>query len=210
MLPEPVGRLLRASFFLFHLNHYAKSGERYLYDLKEVVLRSLAEQAGRWQEENMIRIFILPGSERVKLCSRCREKARKMGLNYSEFVRLIGGCRQCPRSAEYYSLYEFLIEYDSYRFCFHIPAELAHNWAGNSSLTMRETPAEREGFMLFGRPAFQAETRAVELTEVIAELRSFLCWLNVLLPRELESLSAVQMDTVFIDLSTFPNCQSRI
>lgn len=170
--PEPYDRILRACFYLYHLNHYAKRGESYLYDLKEHVLRILSRLEGL--AGPAITVYFVPGSERVRLCSRCQERAGRLNKTRPEYIRLYGGCPQCTRDSNYYSLYEFVVAYDNYRFCFHVPYTAARKWFRNQPPPPKEGRAKREGFTVFGRPILAAEAQAVELIEVIEELESFI------------------------------------
>ncbi len=169
-LPEKSGFLLRGAYYLYHLNHYAKAGEAYLYDLKEKVL---ALMATHFTPEDGLQIYFVPGPGRVRLCPACRRRARSQRKTYVEYIRLTGGCPCCQRDEGYYSLYEFQIESGEHRFCFHSPAQLGRKWFKGKEIPQKEG-REREGGYPFGRPIFPGEAAAVNLAEVIEELEKFL------------------------------------
>lgn len=169
-LPEKSGRLLRAAYYLYHLNHYAKAGESYLYDLKEQVLKAMSAS---FTTGDGLEIYFIPGPDRIRLCPDCRRRARKEKRTYLEYAQLTGGCAHCQRDEGYFSLYEFQIVYGDHHFCFHSPVQVAGKWLKGKNLLTRES-SEREGGYPFGRPISAGEAVAVNLAEVIAELESFL------------------------------------
>ncbi|HHP50568.1 MAG TPA: hypothetical protein ENM97_01475 [Moorella mulderi] len=169
-LPERRAALLRAAFYLYHLNHYAKAGEAYLYELKERVLALWAREFGR---EDGLEIYFIQGEERVELCWQCRKKAWSQKMNYLEYARSTGGCPQCRRQKDYYSLYEFIVTGEGHRFCFHSPAPVARRWFKNREVPLKEGE-EREGGYSWGRPITEREARAISLPEVVEELEEFL------------------------------------
>lgn len=170
--PEKAAQLLRASFFLYHLNHYAKGGEEYLYDLKEKVLRKF--QCDFTGAEGL-EIFFIEGGHKILLCAGCRVKAQNMGLSYLKFKINHGGCPQCRKEEDYYSLFEFRVEYGEHRFCFHTPFSTARKWFENlDELPQRAREKGKEVALPFGRPISEGEARAVTLEEVIQELKSYL------------------------------------
>lgn len=177
-LPQPYRRLLQVCFYLYHLNHYAKRGETYLYDLKEKVLKVLVQRPDL--TGSALKVYFVPGSERVRLCERCQNRAERMNKAYPEYIRLYGGCSRCTRESNYYSLYELLITYDTYQYCFHLPFMVARKWFKGQPPAPKEGRSEREGFTVYGRPIFEAEAQAVELIEVVNELEDFLAEHDVL------------------------------
>jgi hypothetical protein len=62
--PERAAALLRASFFLYHLNHYAKGGEKYLYDLKEKILKRFQAD---FSARDGLEVFFVEGEQKVLL-----------------------------------------------------------------------------------------------------------------------------------------------
>ncbi|MDH7478511.1 MAG: hypothetical protein QHH02_00700 [Syntrophomonadaceae bacterium] len=199
-LPQPYCRLLQVCFYLYHLNHYAKRGETYLYDLKEKVLKALVQRPDLTGPS--LKVYFVPGSERVRLCERCRNRAARMNKTRPEYIRLYGGCSRCTRESDYYSLYELLITYDTYRFCFHVPFMVARKWFKGQLLPPKEGGAEREGFTVYGRPIFEAEARAVELIEVVDELETFLAEQRELLEEVREYQAPCQNPAAYSLLGT--------
>ena len=170
--PEKAALLLRSSFFLYHLNHYAKGGEEYLYDLKEKVLKKFAADFSAAEGLDMV---FIEGGRKVLLCAGCRVKAQNMGLSYLEYKVRHGGCPQCRKEEDYYSLLEFRVEYGEHRFCFHTPYNLARKWFGSlDQLPHKAREKGKEEALPFGRPISEGEARAVALEEVIRELKTFL------------------------------------
>lgn len=169
--PERVALLLRVSFFLYHLNHYAKGGEEYLYDLKEESLKKIAEE---FTPLEGLEVSLVEGGGKIHLCETCRLKARTMGLDYVKYKSVHGGCPRCRTESDYYSLFEFRVKYGEHFFCFHTPYQVAKGWLKNlSELPCKTYLSGREEARPFGRPITEAEALAVSLEEVIRELESF-------------------------------------
>ncbi len=162
--------LLRAAYYLFHLNHYAKSGENYLYELKE---RVLAAMTAGFTTADGLQIFFIAGAARVRLCPDCRNRAQEQRKSYLEYARLTGGCSNCQRDEDYFSLYEFLVTWDQHRFCFHSPFQIGRKWLKGREIPAKEG-SEREGAYPFGRPISSGEAAAINLAEVVDELEHFL------------------------------------
>lgn len=169
-LPEKSASLLRAAYYLYHLNHYAKAGESYLYELKERVLKAFS---AHFTSDDGLQIYFISGPARISLCPACRRRAREDKKSYLEYARLTGGCSNCHKEEDYYSLYEFLIACDVHRFCFHSPFQIASKWLKGREIPEKEG-FEREGGYPFGRAITPGEAAAVNLAEVIAELEHFL------------------------------------
>jgi hypothetical protein len=169
-LPGSSALLLRSAYYLFHLNHYAKSGETYLYELKE---RVLAFMASNFTVADGLQIYFIPGPARVRLCPDCRNRAQEQRKSYLEYARLTGGCSSCQRDEDYFSLYEFLVVWEQHRFCFHSPFQIGRKWLKGRDVPAKEG-SEREGAYPFGRPISSGEAAAVNLAEVVDELERFL------------------------------------
>lgn len=169
--PEKVACLLRVSFFLYHLNHYAKGGEEYLYDLKEQTLKMMTE---KFTSMDGLEVILVEGGEKIHLCETCRAKARSMGLNYIKYKSIHGGCPRCRKENDYYSLFEFRIKYGDHFFCFHTPYHVAKSWLRNAlELPCKKHVPGREEARAFGRAITESEALAVSLEEVIRELEGF-------------------------------------
>ncbi|WP_337999124.1 helix-turn-helix domain-containing protein [Desulfofalx alkaliphila] len=171
LAPEKTANLLRASYFLFHLNHYAKAGNHYLYDLKEKVLKKFVEH---YNEEHGLTISLVQGGQRVLLCPSCKRKARRQRKSYHDYARMTGGCPWCIKNDRYYSLYEFTVKYAEHRFCFHTPYNVAKKWLKDKATTTKFRAQRYEMGTAFGRPIFELEAQAIPLQEVIDELNYFL------------------------------------
>lgn len=171
-LAERTADLLRASYYLYHLNHYAKSGQQYLYDLKEKVLKSLAKN---FRAEQGMEILLVEGLQKILLCPDCRSKARAMGLSYAELARSGGGCPRCTRNNSYYDLYEFNIHWGEHRFSFHTPFSVGRKWFPRElRLPRRHRGHQQEQGLTFGRPITEKEARALPMEEVLEQLEIFL------------------------------------
>ncbi len=169
--PERVALLLRTSFFLYHLNHYAKGGEEYLYDLKEETLKKMSE---KFTSLEGLEVILVEGGEKIYLCETCRLKARSMGLDYVKYKSVQGGCPRCRKESDYYSLFEFRVKYGDHFFCFHTPYQVAKSWLKDPlELPCKTHVPGREEARAFGRPITEAEALAVSLEEVIRELEVF-------------------------------------
>lgn len=170
--PTTEKELLEACFYLYHLNHYAKAGNPYLYDLKELVLRSFVRS--HLNKNNLLKVHFIEGDNKMLLCPNCKAKAEDRNLSYVEYLEKTGGCPACAREYKYYSLYEFIIAYRDYLFCFHTPYKTAKRWFDRTHLPPHKNSPRREGAYAFGRAIYNAEARAVELLEVVQKLQDFL------------------------------------
>ncbi len=175
LAPESIYRLLRAAYFLYHLNHYAKTGNEYLYDLKEQVLYAFYQ---RYSATDCLKIFFIPGEQHIKLCPKCKRKAQQQRISYSEYARHTGGCNCCVKDDRHYSLYEFVIDYDEYHFCFHTPYTVARKWFKGKKIPTKFSSSRYEMGTNFGRSIFELEAKAIPLAEVISELKDFLDYVN--------------------------------
>ena len=120
-------------------------------------------------------VFFVEGEQKVILCTACRLKAQSMELDYIKYKTNFGGCPQCRKEEDYYSLFEFRVEYGEHRFCFHTPYSIARKWFENiDELLKKASEKRKEEALPFGRPISEAEARAVTLKEVISELKSYL------------------------------------
>jgi len=176
-LPQERKVILSAAYYLFHLNHYAKAGSSYLYDLKESVLHTLVNNY--YHRDEWLNISYIEGTNKIVLCPECRAKANNQRLSYQEYLYKTGGCLKCTREYKYYSLYEFTITCQDYRFCFHTPYATAKKWFNKQTMPPRKECPEREGAYAFGRAIYDSEAMAVELIEVIDELQKFLTSFNI-------------------------------
>ncbi|WP_066634650.1 DNA-binding protein [Desulfolucanica intricata] len=172
LVPPKSADLLKASYYLFHLNHYAKAGHSYLYDLKEQVLKYFLKH---FTKEHGLKVFFIKGAPKIKLCPSCRAKARSRHISYREYAALYEGCPCCNKDNNHYDLYEFVVRYDKHSFCFHTPYSVARKWFnGDAEIPLKNKGTEREGGFTFGRPIYESEASAIDLEEIINELENFL------------------------------------
>lgn len=176
-VPGPVKQVLKASFYLYHLNHYAKSGSPYLYDLKEKVLHTFVQHY--YHGDELLQVSFIERDNKLTLCPGCKNKAKNSNLSYVEYLEKTGGCPRCTREYKYYSLYEFNVGWREYQFCFHTPYATAKRWFNKDDLPPQKPAPRREGAYAFGRAIYDSEARAVELIEVIEELQNFLQYFGI-------------------------------
>ncbi|MTI81849.1 MAG: hypothetical protein FH758_13415 [Firmicutes bacterium] len=176
LAPERMGYLLKASYYLFHLNHYAKAGNSYLYDLKEKVLKSFVNN---YNSDDGLTVYYIQGGQRVQLCSACKKKARKQRLSYRDYSSISGGCPKCTRDDRFYSLYELIVEYAEHRFCFHTPYNIARKWFKEKQLPTKFKAQRYEIGSTFGRPILEPEALAIPLDEIFAELEDYLDYIEM-------------------------------
>ena len=176
----PEAELLKTCFYLFHLNHYAKTYSEMspaLYRIKAKVL----EKAYRDNREKF-RVIYLLGADKKKvwLCEDCKDAAHSRGLSYNRFIREEAYCSKCYIQSvekEYYSLLESILRVGDYRFIFHSPRSLAALWVDN----LPELPCElrREGLYddrmyLYGRRVTAVEERVFPLAMIEGKLLEYL------------------------------------
>ncbi|MFZ5652640.1 MAG: hypothetical protein ACOY4I_17540 [Bacillota bacterium] len=171
-LPEKTEKLLKASYYLFHLNHYAKSGHQYLYAIKERVLKHLVNN---YFGSPYFQVVLVQGQQRVDLCPGCRARANRLNVAYGEFAKSYGGCPRCAKQKSYYDLYEFNIQYDNHNFSFHTPYSVGRKWfSRDASFPRRYRGHRQEQGLAFGRPITEKEARALPMDEVIEKLEEIL------------------------------------
>jgi hypothetical protein len=177
---DPDAPLLRAAFYLFHLNHYAKTypEERdRLYALKSEVLQRMVARYPR-----RVALAYLVGEDRIRvwLCDECRAAARSGGHRYPDFVRMRGACSKCFAQVlerEYYSLVEFSMQGEECGFRFHLPRQVAAQWLpGLAELPRRGRNRDeaRDSMLAFGRRVSRGEEEVVPMQVAVRELEAFL------------------------------------
>jgi hypothetical protein len=174
---HPEREVLQTAFYLFHLNHYAKTYKEQsneLYSLKNNVLKKM------YQENSpIINTCYLIGPDRKKifLCEDCKDSARSARMSFVEYVKKGYYCPKCYIQSiekEYYSLLEFKIDAADYRFTFHLPRSSAIRWMGEiDNLPQGNRQANRydDKMYLYGRPVSRTEERVFPLPVV----KEFLC-----------------------------------
>jgi len=176
----PGEEVLKISFYLFHLNHYAKrypEQARDLYRLKNRVLKKLYQENPDFIQ---LRYLVGPDRKRIWLCDDCKDSARSAGLTFVEYLKKGYYCPKCFVQAvepEYYSLYEFIIAQGNYRFVFHLPRSSAGRWLKNVSdmeQGRRETGPYEDHMYLYGRASTRIEEKSFPLPMVREALTAYL------------------------------------
>ncbi len=171
---------LRISFYLFHLNHYAKRNRaqsRELYSLKKRVIRKLYSEN---QSVIELRYLLGPDRKQIWLCEDCKDSARSAGLSYGDYLKKGHYCPNCfvhSVDVEYYSLYEFIIATDNYRFVFHLPRSSARRWLKDHTDIVqenRQTGSDQDRMYLYGRPTSRIEEKSFPLATIITTLNEYL------------------------------------
>ncbi|MCL5935234.1 MAG: hypothetical protein M1543_01885 [Firmicutes bacterium] len=171
-LPEKTAVLLRASYYLYHLNHYAKSGYEHLYEIKEKVLKHFVKN---YLDTPHLQVILVQGQQKVVLCPECRSRANKFSVSYGEYAKSYEGCPRCRKQNSYYDLFEINIQYDDHRFSFHTPYSSGRKWfPGDISLPRQYRGHRQEQGLTFGRPITEREARAMPMDEVIDNLEKIL------------------------------------
>ncbi|HHW60962.1 MAG TPA: hypothetical protein GX404_03555 [Syntrophomonadaceae bacterium] len=175
----PEKEALEVCFYLFHLNHYAKTYPQQseaLYQLKDQVLKKLY-----FQNADLISLRYLQGPDKhnIWLCEDCKESAHAAGLSYRKFIQNEDYCPKCTIMSvekEYYSLIEFRLQVDEFRFAFHLPLRRAAKWLKNIDELphgIRKTGRYDDRMYLYGRPISRIEERVFTLKMVHTALKAY-------------------------------------
>lgn len=171
--------LLEAGFYLFHLNHYAKSyaeKSRELYRLKKQVLKKMLED---YHPLFDITYLLGPDRKKVWLCEDCKSNARKAGISFPEYSRREYHCSKCyvqNLEKEYYSLIQFDLALEGYRFSFHLPLSAAR-FVKNLHLVnqaVRKTCRYNDLMYIYGRSVSRVEEQVYPLNMIVDGLQRFL------------------------------------
>lgn len=177
---HPQQQFLMVCFYLFHLNHYAKKYHEQseeLYRLKNRVISKLYHEYS-----DLIQAVYLLGPDRkqIWLCDDCKESARAAGMSYVDYLKHGYYCPKCTIGSidkEYYSLVEFRISLEDYRFTFHLPRTSALRWMKNlDSLpqSVRDESSYQDHMYLYGRTISRIEERILPLPVIVEKLQQFL------------------------------------
>lgn len=177
---HPYQVFLMTCFYLFHLNHYAKKYQEQsaeLYRLKNKVIRKMYNHYS-----DLIEVVYLlgPDRKRIWLCDDCKESARAAGMTYVSYLQKGHYCPKCTLDSvekEYYSLVEFRVILEDYRFTFHLPRSSALRWMKNlDSLpqSVRDTGNYQDRMYLYGRTISSIEERILPLPIIVEKLQQFL------------------------------------
>lgn len=177
---HPYQEFLMTCFYLFHLNHYAKKYQEQsaeLYRLKNHVIRKMYN----YFNDIIEAVYLLgPDRKRIWLCDDCKESARTAGLTYVDYLNKGYYCPKCTLGSvdkEYYSLVEFRVIVEDYRFTFHLPRSSALRWMKNlNSLpqSVRDTGTYQDRMYLYGRSISRIEERILPLPILLEKLQQFL------------------------------------
>jgi hypothetical protein len=176
---HPDNKLLTVCFYLYHLNHYAKSYTEQsseLYTLKHQVLRKMLDE---YPDKINLTYLIGPDRNRVWLCEDCKETARSAGLSYSDYAKKEMYCSKCYITTverEYYSLVEFSVTIDEYDFSFHAPRSSVKKWIDFDLLSqgIRKTGKCYDRMYLYGRLITRIEEKIFPLPVVLDYLHHYL------------------------------------
>lgn len=171
--------LLEASFYLFHLNHYAKScaeKSKECYGLKKQVLKKMIEE---YRTLFNITYLLGPDRKKVWLCEDCKSNARKAGIPFPEYARREYHCSKCyvqNLEKEYYSLFQFDLALEGHRFSFHLPLSAARFIKEIHLLdqSVRKTCRYNDLMFIYGRPVSRVEEQVYPLNMIVDGLQRFL------------------------------------
>lgn len=163
--------LMKAAYYLFHLNHYAKINKNDLYPIKYKVLSIIYEM---YKNTPYLTIQYVKGEDRVELCRECSDDLkveRKRGL-YRLFLH---PCAYCEVKKNYYSLLDLRIQYKGYKFHFHVPYNEIDKWF---TIDLDSLPViirrKEKGIEKYGRVVTKAEREFLPLDWVVKELELFI------------------------------------
>lgn len=175
----PESKLLQTCFYLFHLNHYAKTyaeNRAELYQLKRRVIKKLFNE-----NVDIIKPTYLLGPDRNKvwLCEDCKDNCRSMGISFNHYIRQEYYCSKCfvqVLEKEYYSLFEFHLNIENHRFTFHLPKSLAQKWLDWRLLPQSNRRAQfyQDRMYLYGRRISRVEEKAFPLPRITEYLSQYL------------------------------------
>lgn len=176
---HPDHKLLTLCFYLYHLNHYAKTytdKSAALYGVKHQVLRKLC---GEYPQKIIITYLLGPDRNKVWLCEDCKDSARSAGLSYAAYVKKEMYCSKCyvtPIEREYYSLVEFSVIIDDYSFSFHAPRASVQKWIDTAKIPqkIRNTGKYSDRMYVYGRLITQVEEKIFPLPMVLDFLHAYL------------------------------------
>lgn len=180
VIDYPESNLLKACFYLFHANHYAKTYSEHsnrLYSLKNQVIQKMYRE-----NSPIIKASYLLGPDRRKiwLCEDCKDAARTAGISYNTYIRKEYYCPKCTVQSiikEYYSLVEFNIQVTDYRFTFHLPRSSARQWMENMENLphgTRKIGHYDDKMFLYGRSVSRIEEKIFPLPVVEEKLYQYL------------------------------------
>jgi hypothetical protein len=168
---------LEASYYLYHLNHYAKTPKyqkqsNQLYDLKKKVLLKALEEY-----PDLIKIKFVERGDKIIYCKDCIEKAielRDLLHERGPWINFVDDpCPRCKIIKDYYSLIEFYIESPIVKFTFHLPYPIVPHLK-TKDIEIEKEYTEDGIFDSYGRPISKLEESLFPLKKVIEKLNEFL------------------------------------
>ena len=177
---HPQQEFLMTCFYLFHLNHYAKKYQDQAEVLYRLINRVIRKMYNHFADLIEVVYLLGPDRKHIWLCDDCKESARSASMSYVEYLKKGYHCPKCTLGAvdkEYYSLVEFRVALENYRFTFHLPRSSAIRWMENiDSLpqSVRDTGNYRDSMYLYGRTISRIEERILPLPVITEKLQHFL------------------------------------
>lgn len=176
----PEYQFLKICFYLFHLNHYAKTypeQSNELYGLKNQVIKKMYYEHYDFIEATYL---LGPDKKKIWLCEDCKDAAHEAKLSYKSYINQELFCPKCSIQSiekEYYSLIEFVIKSDEYRFNFHLPRSQAIKWLKEIDLLPQKTRnigKYEDRMYMYGRSISRIEEKVFPLAMLIKELNQYI------------------------------------
>ncbi|MFN4196480.1 MAG: hypothetical protein ACK4FM_00525 [Caldimicrobium sp.] len=173
--------VLVVMFYLYHLNHYAKTEkyEKYkdeIYELKkEALIKAYKENP------DLFSLYFIPRGDKIIYCDECREIAyenwkyaggyKETGYSFGEWLKEEEPCPNCEVIKDYYSLVEFNIKTEIVNFSFHLPYPEVENIFNKKNL--KEKYIENAESIKFGRGLEGYEALIVTLKTALKKVKEY-------------------------------------
>lgn len=169
--------VLVVMFYLYHLNHYAKTEkyEKYkdeIYELKkEALIKAYKENP------DLFSLHFIPRGDKIIYCDECREIAYEdwkyagTGYSFGEWLKKEEPCPNCEVIKDYYSLVEFEIKTEIVNFSFHLPYPEVENIFNKKNL--KEKYIENAESIKFGRGLEGYEALIVTLKTALKKVKEY-------------------------------------
>ncbi len=175
----PESELLRICFYLFHLNHYAKTypeRSKELYALKSRVLRKMYSE----HPQDLKAVYLQgPDRKKIWLCDDCRDAAQNANMSYVRYIQQEYYCPKCEIQVvdkEYFSLIEFTLTIDAFHFCFHQPRSKVLKWMKDLDRLPhrnRHTGNYTDQMYMYGRSVSRIEEKVFPLKMIEQALNNY-------------------------------------
>jgi len=174
---------LETAFYLYHLNHYAKTPKYQAYKNKLYTLKTktLIKASSLYKE--LFKINFIERGDKIELCDECFEEARKnwhwaggyeTGYTLGEWIKAYHKpCPSCKVEKDFYSLVEFQIKTPVAKFNFHLPYPEAKSSFNKENLPKKQLDQEYL-YISLGREIEKYEALIVPIKEVISKIEKFL------------------------------------